>query len=46
MFYGDRSGGVQDPSGTQWWIATRVEEVSAEEMERRQRDGWTAEEES
>ncbi len=40
MFYGDRSGGVQDPSGTQWWIATRVEEVSAEEMERRQREGW------
>jgi PhnB protein len=45
MFYGDRSGGVQDPSGTQWWIATRVEEVSPEEMERRQREGWTAEEE-
>lgn len=42
MFHGDRSGGVQDPSGTQWWIATRVEEVSPEEMERRQREGWTA----
>jgi PhnB protein len=45
MFYGDRSGGVQDPSGTQWWIATRVEEVSPEEMERRQREGWTPGEE-
>ncbi|TVP45787.1 MAG: VOC family protein [Gemmatimonadales bacterium] len=45
MFYGDRSGGVEDASGTQWWIATRVEEVSAEEMERRQREGWTPEEE-
>lgn len=22
--YGDRSGGVEDPAGTQWWIATRV----------------------
>ncbi len=36
MFYGDRTGGVEDPSGTQWWIATRVELVSPEEMERRQ----------
>lgn len=26
MDYGDRSGGVEDPSGTQWWIATRVAE--------------------
>lgn len=24
--YGDRSGGVEDPAGTQWWIATRVAE--------------------
>lgn len=22
--YGDRSGGVEDPAGNQWWIATRV----------------------
>ena len=22
--YGDRSGGVEDPSGTQWWIATHL----------------------
>ena len=22
--HGDRSGGVEDPSGTQWWIATRL----------------------
>lgn len=35
MFYGDRTGGVEDPSGTQWWIASRVEIVSPEEMERR-----------
>jgi PhnB protein len=35
-FYGDRSGGVQDPSGNQWYIATRMEEVSEEEMTRRQ----------
>jgi hypothetical protein len=36
MFYGDRSGGVQDPSGNQWYIATRTEELSEEEIARRQ----------
>lgn len=35
QFYGDRSGGVEDPSGNTWWIATHVEDVSAEEMRRR-----------
>jgi PhnB protein len=35
QFYGDRSGGVLDPCGNQWWIATHVEDVSPEEMERR-----------
>lgn len=24
--YGDRTGGVEDPDGNQWWIATRVED--------------------
>jgi PhnB protein len=38
-FYGDRTGGIQDPFGTQWWIATRMEVLSPEEMERRQREG-------
>ena len=35
-FYGDRVGGVQDPSGNQWWLATHVEDVSPEEMARRE----------
>ncbi len=35
-FYGDRSAGVQDASGNQWWIATHVEDVSEEEMKKRQ----------
>jgi uncharacterized glyoxalase superfamily protein PhnB len=35
QFYGDRSGGVRDPSGVTWWISTHVEDVSPEEMERR-----------
>jgi PhnB protein len=34
-FYGDRSGGVRDRNGNQWWIATHVEDVSAEEIARR-----------
>jgi PhnB protein len=35
MFYGDRHGGVKDPAGNQWWIATHIEDVSPEEMQRR-----------
>ena len=38
QFYGDRSGGVQDPTGNKWWIATHVEDVSAEEIARRMRE--------
>lgn len=34
-FYGDRSAGVEDPSGLTWWISTHLEDVSPEEMERR-----------
>ena len=34
-FYGDREGGVVDPCGNQWYIATRKEDVSPEELERR-----------
>jgi PhnB protein len=37
-FYGDRTGGIKDPSGNTWWIATHVEDVSPEEMERRHRE--------
>lgn len=33
--YGDRTGGVEDAFGNQWWIATHIEDVSSEEMERR-----------
>src|SRR4029077_16836725 len=35
QFYGDRTAGVKDAHGNQWWIATHVEDVSAEELERR-----------
>jgi PhnB protein len=35
MFYGDRSAAVTDPVGNQWWIATHVEDVPPEELQRR-----------
>jgi PhnB protein len=38
MFYGDRSGGVKDPTGNQWWIATHIEDVPPEEMARREEE--------
>jgi len=35
QFYGDRNAGVSDATGNYWWIATHVEDVSQEEMNRR-----------
>jgi PhnB protein len=35
QFYGDRNGGVKDPAGNIWWIATHKEDVAPEEMRRR-----------
>jgi PhnB protein len=35
QFYGDRSGNLIDPFGHIWTVSTHVEDVSAEEMERR-----------
>ena len=35
QFYGDRSGTIIDPSGHVWTIATHVEDISSEEMNRR-----------
>lgn len=35
QFYGDRSAAVKDASGCQWWLATRLEDVSPEELARR-----------
>lgn len=41
QFYGDRSGTLNDPFGHQWTIATHVEDVSPEEMQRRLQAGGT-----
>jgi PhnB protein len=35
MFWGDRFGSVQDPFGHSWTIATHIEDVEPEEMQRR-----------
>jgi PhnB protein len=35
QFYGDRSGNFVDPFGHRWTIATHIEDVSQEEMDRR-----------
>jgi len=39
QFFGDRSGMIQDPFGHTWFLATKAEDVSPEEMQRR----WSAE---
>jgi PhnB protein len=40
QFYGDRSGSLIDPFGHKWNLATHVEEVSPDEMQRRM-EQWT-----
>jgi PhnB protein len=35
QFYGDRTGTIEDPFGHQWHIATHIEDVSPEELQRR-----------
>lgn len=34
-FYGDRNGGLTDPFGHVWFVATHKEDVPADELERR-----------
>ena len=38
QFYGDRLAGVRDTNGNVWWIATHIEDVTAEEIERRAKE--------
>jgi PhnB protein len=38
QFYGDRSGTLQDPYGHVWTIATHVEDIPPEELERRAKE--------
>ncbi|WP_158751212.1 VOC family protein [Acidobacterium sp. S8] len=34
QFYGDRSAGIEDPFGFQWWIGTHIKDVSLEELQK------------
>lgn len=35
QFWGDRGGAIADPEGYTWWIATRKEDLTPEEMKAR-----------
>ena len=35
QFYGDRIGGIEDPFGHRWFIATRKEDLTVDEIRRR-----------
>jgi uncharacterized glyoxalase superfamily protein PhnB len=37
-FYGDRAGAVKDEWGNVWWMATHVEDVDEEELNRRSKE--------
>lgn len=39
-FYGDRAGAVRDEWGNVWWIATHVEDVAPDELERRAKEAF------
>jgi hypothetical protein len=38
QFYGDRSGGVKDPVGNHWFVATHKEDLTKEELDKRIED--------
>jgi len=35
QFYGDRNGALEDPFGHTWHLSSHIEDVSAEEIDRR-----------
>jgi PhnB protein len=40
QFWGDRMGSLKDPFGHQWSLATHVEDVAPDEMERRMAEAF------
>jgi PhnB protein len=38
QFWGDRAGAVTDPAGYTWWIATRKENLTPDELQARAAD--------
>jgi len=41
-FYGNREGGVRDPFGITWWIATHIEDLTPEEIGQRASEYFAA----
>ena len=41
QFWGDRAGAVADPAGYTWWIATRTEDLTHDEIQQRAADFFT-----
>lgn len=35
MFYGERQAGVEDPAGNHWWISSRIEDLTTEDLGQR-----------
>lgn len=35
QFYGDRSGGIEDPFGHQWYVATHIEDLTSAQIKKR-----------
>ena len=38
QFYGDRSAGFKDAHGNEWWVATRKENLTSEEIRKRAKE--------
>ena len=38
QFWGDRGGAIADPAGYTWWISTRKEDLTREELNQRAAD--------
>ncbi len=43
QFWGDRSGKIEDPFGYRWGLATHIEDVSPEEIDRRGKECMSGE---
>ena len=42
MFWGDRTGCLEDPFGHNWWLAQHVEDLTPDEMKKRQEAFFTS----
>lgn len=40
QYYGDRNGGVKDPSGNLWWIGKQIEEADPATVLERTKEFW------